>query len=424
MRTGLHANETRDHAKILDYYRRSGSTVFKSLVFHDDLLDALKGLGVTLIGRVYTDDQQLGGSVGSEFIDRVVDHARRHPAVDYWEGYNEEFANRDQIGRYADFEIRRMQALEAIGAKAAIGCFSTGTPEITDAGATWGRFRPALEHAAAHGHVLALHEYAGPYMQYFTQTPDGKNQWNHQTSSFTGISTDAGLYWDPVLAGWLTLRYRMVYQLFRTWGLGDLPLYITEGGIDDCTPRPGPPGKGYKAFEDGVWNHLPGIGDYAEQRRWYMWQVTYDPFVGGVVDFGWEGTATGWPDFDLSTDPNMVNRIIELEQSLPAGHGRPPPPGQQPEPEPEPEPARPAALGPLPMVVAQTNDLVAVAKHVWPDITDAAALEEKARAIAAANGLDYEAIQSGENNRPLLGRYLIVPDHAVIGLVTVPPRNR
>jgi hypothetical protein len=254
-------------------------------------------------------------------------------------------------------------------------------------------------------------------MQYFTQTPDGKNQWDQQTNSFTGISTDASLYWISTLTGWLTLRYRMVYQLFRTWGLGNLPLYITEGGIDDATPRPGPPGKGYKAFEDGVWNNLPGIGDYAEQRRWYMWHVTYDTFVGGVVDFGWEGTATGWPDFDLSTDPNMVNRIIELEQSLPAGHGRPPPPGQQP---PGPEPTGAAVIGPLPMVVVKTGDLIAVAKHVWPEITGAAALEERARAIAAANGLDYAAIQAAQNDRPLLPRYLIVPDHAVVGLTTLP----
>lgn len=421
MRTGLHANETRDHAKILDYYRRSGSTVFKTLVFHNDLLDALKAMGITLIGRVYTDNQQLGGSVARDFIKRVVDAAEEHPMVDYWEGYNEEFADAAQIGRYADFEIERMQALEAIGRKAVIGCFSTGTPEITDAGLTWGRFRPALDHALAHGHALGLHEYAGPYMQYFTQTPDGKNQWNSQTNSFTGISTDDSLYWNPELAGWLTLRYRMVYQLFRGWGLGALPLYITEGGIDDSTPRPGPPGKGYKAFEDGVWNHLPGIGDYAEQRRWYLWQVTYDNFVGGVVDFGWEGTSTGWPDFDLSTDPDMVNRIIELEQSLPAGHGRPPRPGEQPPPEPEPQPEV-AVLGPLPMVVVKTGDLLDVAKHVWPSLTGDA-LQAKARAIAAANGLDYDAIQGAQNDRPLMPRYLIVPDHAVVGITTVPPRN-
>lgn len=337
MRTGLHANDTRDHAKILDYYERSQSRVFKTLVFHDDLLAELRAMGVTVIGRVYTDRQELGGQVAKDFLRKLLDNAARHPGVTYWEGYNEAFNEIDKIGRYAEFEIERMKALEAIGRKAAIACFSLGTPELN----AWPFFRPALEHAKAHGHVLALHEYAGPYMQYFTRTPDGKNQWNHASDSFTGISTDPALYWNPALDGWFTLRYRMAYALFRTWGLGDLPLYITEGGIDDATPRPGPNGKGYKAFQDGVWDRLPGIGDYADQRRWYMWQASQDKYVGGVVDFGWEGTPTGWPDFDLSTDPRMVDRIIAREADLPIGHFGdapvpvPPPPTPTPQPPPE-----------------------------------------------------------------------------------------
>jgi len=422
MRTGLHANDTRDHAKIVDYYRRSGANVFKTLVYHDDLLTELDGMGVTIIGRIHESNQQLGGSAATAFIRKVVESAQRHPQVDFWEGYNEEFAGRDEIARYAEHEIERMRALEAIGRKAAIGCFSTGTPEVTDAGVTWGRFRPALEHALANGHALALHEYAGPYMQYFTRTPDGRNQWNSQTNSFTGISPDPKVYWNPALDGWLTLRYRQAYALFKTWGLGTLRLFITEGGIDDTTPRPGPGGKGYKAFRDGTWDKLPGIGDYAEQRRWYMWHVTYDDYVGGVVDFGWDGTPTGWPDFDLATDAAMVNRIIEQEQTLPQGHGRPPAPGEQPPPPPPPPPTTRDILGPLPMVVVKNGTLLDVARHVYPNITNATELERKARAIATANGLDYAALQNASGDRPLLPRYLLLPDHMVVQYTTEPPR--
>lgn len=318
MRTGLHANQTRDHTKILDYYRRSGSNVFKTLTFDDALLDGLKGLGVTIIGRLHRDRQELGGSVASTFVRDLVASARRHPQVDFWEGWNEAFHVASEIGRYAEFEIERMKALEAVGKKAAIACFSTGTPEITDGGATWARFRPALEHARAHRHALALHEYGGPYMQYMTETPDGRNQWKQ--GAFTGASPDPSVYDASGLEGFLCLRYRKVYRLLRAWGIGDLQLFITEGGIDDTMPRPGPGGKGYKAFRDGTWDRLPGIGDYAQQRFWYMEQVSRDPYVAGVVDFGWDGTSTGWPDFDLSTDPAMVNRIIQLESALPAGH--------------------------------------------------------------------------------------------------------
>lgn len=420
MRTGLHCNNTRDHARILDYYRRSGANVIKVLTYHNDLLGELKAMGVTIVGRLHADEQPLGGSGARAFLERMMDAAEEHPAVDYWEGYNEAYDGLDQIGRYAEFEIERMRQLEEIGRKAVIGCFSTGTPQVTDGGATWKRFRPALERALAGGHALGLHEYAGPYMQYMTRTPGGKNQWDHQTSQFTGVGVEG--IWDPSLDGWLILRYRMAYALFRTWGLGELPLFITEGGIDDTTPRPGPGGKGYKAFANTEWAHIPGIGDYAEQRRWYQWQVTHDTFVRGVTDFGFEGTATGWPDFDLATDPAMLNRIIQLEQTLPAGHGRPPRPGETPEPEPgpepgpepepEPEPAASEVIGPLPMVIVLRGDLLDVARKVYPEITNESDLQRRARLIAAANGLDYDAF-ADPNQAPILPRYLVIPGHRV-----------
>ena len=118
MRTGLHANQTRDRAKILDYYRRSGATVFKTLTFDKELLDGLKAMGVTIIGRLHRDQQALGGSVASTFIRDLVAAAQRNRQVDYWEGWNEAFAEASTIGRYATYEISRMQALEEVGAKA------------------------------------------------------------------------------------------------------------------------------------------------------------------------------------------------------------------------------------------------------------------------------------------------------------------
>lgn len=333
MRTGLHANQTRDHAKILDYYRRSGSKVFKTLTFDTPLLDALASMGVTIIGRVYEERQRLGGDDAKRFLDRVLDSARRHPRVSYWEGHNEAWHKPGEIERYAEREIERMKALEAIGKRAVIGNFAVGTPDIEDG--SWALFRPALEHAASHGHALGLHEYAGPYMQYMVETPDGRNQWDHAGNRWTGFSDAAETYYQVGLTGWLTLRYRKVYRRFLVpWGLGALPLFITEGGIDNTSPRPGGQGAGWKDFEGSEFAKHTAVGDYAEQRRWYMWQVSHDAFVKGVVDFGWDGTATGWASFDLAADPAMVNRIIAAEADLPVGHH-----AAEPAPAPSPAPA-------------------------------------------------------------------------------------
>lgn len=305
MRTGLHCNTTRNQAKLLDYYRRSGARVVKVMEYDPPTLDALKALGVTIIGRRYIERADLDNKA---FIKEIAGLARGYPQVDYWEGFNEVFSDRDgNIEKYAQYEIDRMKALEAVGKKAAIGCFSTGTPDMVD----WPLFRPALEYAYQHGHALALHEYAGPFMQWLC----GENQWDHEAGRPKRVDDPCV---SPTVEGWLTLRYRKAYKLFKTWGLGDLPFFITEGGIDDTTPRPGGQGNGYKDHQQEEWIRLHG--DYSIQRRWYMWQVSHDKQCKGVVDFGWDDASGKWAAFDLSTDDAMRERIIAAEASLPAGH--------------------------------------------------------------------------------------------------------
>jgi hypothetical protein len=407
MRTGLHCNTVRDPAKILDYYRRSHANVAKFMEFDQTLFDQLKALDVTLIGRIYTDDQQLGGSVATEFINEIIARAREYPQVDFWEGYNEDFQEGSALSRYADFEIRRMQAMEDAGlrAKAVIGCFSTGRPEVvTDE--DWQRFRPALEFALPRGHALGLHEYSGPYMLWLC----GENQWDVATNAPKRVD-DPCL--SPFVEGWLTLRYRKAYAYFREWGLGGLPVYITEGGIDDVWPRPGPQGKGYKDYVDTVWARLPGIGDYAQQRRWYMWQTSHDLPVRGVVDFGFESEDPAWGSFDMATDPEMLNRVILLESDLPVGHiegGGP----IFPEPPVEPPPLEPdVAPSVQPILVLQSGwDLLDCARYAYPDEQGPAQVEANARAIARLNGLDYDAVTDPERNI-WLPRYLVMPRYKV-----------
>lgn len=58
----------------------------------------------------------------------------------------------------ANFWLGVMLALESHGMKAAIGAYSVGTPEV----AQWQALAPALEYAASHGHIVALHAYTDP----------------------------------------------------------------------------------------------------------------------------------------------------------------------------------------------------------------------------------------------------------------------
>ncbi len=82
MRTGLHCNTVRDPQKILNYYRRSQAGQIKVMEFEAPLLNELKALGVTIIGRLYVDRQSLGGSEASRFIRDLIAKAREFPQVD------------------------------------------------------------------------------------------------------------------------------------------------------------------------------------------------------------------------------------------------------------------------------------------------------------------------------------------------------
>lgn len=53
--------------------------------------------------------------------------------MDYWEGYNEPpVSSVAEIQWYAEFEQARVEIMAAHGLKAVIGCFSLGTPDVTN----------------------------------------------------------------------------------------------------------------------------------------------------------------------------------------------------------------------------------------------------------------------------------------------------
>ena len=56
-----------------------------------------------------------------------------NPKVDYWEGYNEPSVSTvADIQWYAQFEQARVELMASHGLRAVIGCFSVGTPDVTN----------------------------------------------------------------------------------------------------------------------------------------------------------------------------------------------------------------------------------------------------------------------------------------------------
>jgi hypothetical protein len=181
----------------------------------------------------------------------------------------------------AIFEAERTRLLSAAGVRSCVGSFSTGQPALE----LWPAFYPALQAIREHGGFLGLHEYAAPYM-WFASGP-------HQLQP----GVDAG---DE---GWLTLRYRKVYRHYLQPAGLEVPLVITETGIDgQVRDRPGPDGRGWQDF--GEFWHAEGAasttaeGFYVEQLAWYDAELAKDDYVRGAAVYALAAPA-GWETYEI-----------------------------------------------------------------------------------------------------------------------------
>lgn len=305
MRLGLHRHSGLADAAFRAYVERVRPPMVKLLDPGpgDEALAAwCKARGVRVIGRKYFKDQYLGAQ-GSRQAVEVASLARQVPGIELWELHNEAWSIPGEMRRYAELSIDFMRMMEDQGKLALFGCFSEGTPQVdgSDNDEAWRQFLPALERAIVYGHVLGLHEYSGPYMQHDANDPPGSN------------------------TGWHTLRYRKSLDVLKRLGLdtSKLRIAITESGIDDVHPRPGPQGKGWKDFDVPPWNQPPW-GNFAQQLHWYGAELSKDPQVVGWVDFGWADASGDWGSFDLSTRPDMFGQVADLQLTLPGSSTRPP----------------------------------------------------------------------------------------------------
>jgi len=330
MRIGLHVNNLPDETAAIRYIETVQPPLCKFLVggFNRNVLDACKANGVKTVLRMHTDDQvllrQVLGNVPRKakpaisaraampFIDTATALAAEH-GFTFVEGYNEVYQTGAELARYAEFDIALMQKADERGVKAMIGSFSTGNPPDS-----WAPYLPALRYAGQHGHVVGLHEYSAPVLQYGT----GSNQWNGGAYTLTDPVS------NPDALGWWTLRYRRARAEWRTLGVNPLPdVAITESGIDDVQPRPhNTPGRGWRTTLGTEWENKPPFGTWAEQARWYAWQLSQDSYIIGAVGFGWGALDPAWMNFRDDADEGRLKVFMAAQLTLPRGSVNPPPP--------------------------------------------------------------------------------------------------
>jgi len=101
--------------------------------------------------------------------------------------------------------------------------------------------------------------------------------------------------------GWLTGRYRKLYNQYLLPTNRSIPLVITEHGIDGgtCVVTGCHISGGWKNF-CGYWQSV-GWNDcnqaYMTQLQWYDAIMRYDSYVIGCTIFSLE--ISGWDDFDI-----------------------------------------------------------------------------------------------------------------------------
>jgi hypothetical protein len=146
-----------------------------------------------------------------------------------------------------------------------------------------------MEAALNHDGFLGLHEYSAPTMQFATH--------------------DGG-------EGWLTLRYRKAYRQYLIPAGLEVPLVMTECGIDGLvTDRPGPDGEGWKDFPN-YWASqgmgIDGPGNYIEQLAWYDSELMKDPYVVGAAIFTMT-TTREWQSYEILGDAaSILNQYLSV----------------------------------------------------------------------------------------------------------------
>jgi hypothetical protein len=237
-----------------------------------------------------------------QFVSDMQSIYEANPTITYWEGFRAPVCDdEDSMAWYAQFEIERMELMSEMGLKCVIGNFATGTPALE----LWPAFLPAVEAGLEYEAILGLHEYSCPWMWWLT----GKHQ--------PDPNDDQG---DE---GWATLRYRKVYRQYLLPNRLQIPLVITECGIDPLVnPKPpGAPAATWKGLGE-FWrenNDEPDKADYYfRQLAWYDGELCKDEYVVGMAVFTWGNWDGTWKDFDVAGTP-VAEKLIQYAKDYAPG---------------------------------------------------------------------------------------------------------
>ncbi|MBA3530288.1 MAG: hypothetical protein H0T73_00005, partial [Ardenticatenales bacterium] len=297
------------HPKLLELLHTGNVPLVKTLEYDANLMEHIKQISpnTTIVAR-YTPLKQLElatmdpAAEARQFVEMLLPIAtepKRLANIDVWEAYNEPTVrNPEEMKRLADFEAERVRLLAQAGVRSCIGNFATGEPALE----LWPHFFSALQAAKEHNGVLGLHEYSAPYLWF------GSGPYQLQAGQDEGDE------------GWLTLRYRKAYRRYLQPNGLDIPLLITETGIDgQVLNRPGPSGLGWQDFAD-FWEQEGRIRTtaadfYMEQLAWYDAELVLDSYVGGAAIYAL-AAPTGWASFEI------VGSCADLLQQYLAVHPR------------------------------------------------------------------------------------------------------
>jgi hypothetical protein len=185
--------------------------------------------------------------------------------IDYLEGPNEADSTptwgsaQDTIW-FNDFWMTLAPIIAGAGFKPCAFSISVGNPPgtLAEVYASLDRIVPALRLVKSLGGAWSYHSYTIPY------------------------TTDVGTEM------WYSLRYRFYYNYFEANypDLVDLPLILTEGGVDG---HPGPGGAG--------WQNAGDAQTYQNWLTWYDQRMREDDYVVGVTLF--QSGSPGWPSYEI-----------------------------------------------------------------------------------------------------------------------------
>ncbi len=283
----------RNHPQVFELLATQAVTVIKTLELDGNFVAQIKQTSpnTLIIGRIDLPQLSLSNLEPAEaarsFVNTlmpIADDPQRRRYIDGWEAYNEPLAsNADEMRRLGEFEAERTRLMAERGLRSVVGNFGTGQPPME----LWEHFLPAVQAVMDHNGWLGLHEYSAPTIYYLSTRQD--------QGRYPGVNAGD--------TGWLTLRYRQVYdQILIPRGL-KAQLIMTECGVDGLVAnRPGPPdAKGWQDFT-GYWAEsgygMWGPGAYVEQLVWYDEAMRQNDYVVGGCIYVLAGSQ-GWQTYDI-----------------------------------------------------------------------------------------------------------------------------